>query len=73
MLTGFNAAAKLLNYQAGLKLNEKYDLFFVDYSMIPLLIQDCYLRSYPAHSRSTQDLDAVWRAADSISKSEVLS
>ena len=47
MLTGFEAA-RLLLASDGASLNDKLDLFFVDYELIPLLIQQNYLKCFPA-------------------------
>lgn len=49
------------------------DLFFVDYDLIPLLIQESYCRSYDERSHAAKDLKALSRAADSISLGEVYS
>lgn len=75
MLTGNHAAGKLLNY-AGTEnqtIKDKLDLFFVDYDLIPLLVQESYLRCFDEHSHSQNDLKALSRAADSISLGEVYS
>lgn len=50
------------------KLPDKFEAFFVDYTMIPLMTQDRYLTGLPAANTS---LESVWRAADSISSSDV--
>lgn len=45
MLSNFDAAARLLNRSISdkLTLKDKIELFFMDYDLIPLLIQENYL------------------------------
>ena len=49
MLSNFDAATKFLNRNEHRKntMREKLDLFFIDYDLIPLLIQENYLTACP--------------------------
>jgi len=65
MLSNFDAAGKLMNRMENKKmdLREKLDLFFIDYELIPLLIQENYLN---ACSRD-MNLETLVKTAESIS------
>lgn len=47
------------------------DLFFIDYDLIPLLVQENYLTSM-ADRKSLDDINAMADAADSISFGDVI-
>ena len=78
MITNFDAAHKLLNCgEVPLeprfpKFRNKLDLFFIDYEMIPLLIQDSYLGSFQDR-KSLDDLETMAEAADMISLGDQMS
>ncbi len=72
MITNFDAAHRLLDH--GKKnlnnlypeFRQKMDLFFIDYDLIPLLIQENYLTSM-SDRRSMADVEAMATAAEFIS------
>ena len=72
MINNFDAAHRLLNH--GQKnLNEKYpsfaskmDLFFIDYDLIPLLVQENYLYAL-GERKSLEDIEKMADAADFMS------
>lgn len=51
-------------------MREKIDLFFIDYDLIPLLVQENYLPNNP--KPSLLDLAKVAEAADLISTGDIL-
>jgi replication factor C subunit 1 len=57
----FSATQKLFNERHKLSLADAEQLVFVDYSMIPLMVQEAYIAS------AKSDLDAVVKAAELIS------
>lgn len=68
MVDSFEAASKLFNSSEMRRISqkEKIDLAFIDYSLIPLLIQENYLTAMGA------DLKTLSEAADSLSLSDLL-
>ena len=70
MLTNFDAASKLMNRGENKKmeLRDKLDLFFIDYDLIPLLIQENYLG---ACSRDI-NLETLVNTAESIAFGDVI-
>jgi hypothetical protein len=46
MISNFEAASKLLNRNHKSTLDSKFNLFFIDYELIPLLIHENYINSY---------------------------
>lgn len=77
-LNPFQIADKLLvqaNYRA-LSVPDKFDLYFNDYQLAPLMIQENYVRMNPAEAKgSTADLEAIERmskAADSLSDADLV-
>ena len=72
MLSGNSAAAKIMNYHdSSLSTKDRLDMFFVDYDLIPLLVADNYHRLY--EPGSVKDMEALAKAAESISFSEEIS
>ncbi|XP_041974290.1 replication factor C subunit 1 [Aricia agestis] len=54
-----------------MSLNDKSDLFFTDYSIMPLFVQENYLSAAP-DCRKNEVLDRISRAADSISLGDIV-
>lgn len=79
----FDATAKLLSaraFQPGQSLDEMLDLYFVDFSLMPLMIQENYLKCSPALMRNRPgedqikvELDYFNRASDCISDGDLCS
>ena len=56
-----------------MNLDEKIDLFFNDYSLAPLFVQEMYLASRPNRAHNLlEQLDAVASAADAISDGDII-
>ena len=75
MLKNFDAAKELLNSKSHNKsYRELLDLYFIDYDLIPLLIQENYLSTFPSQNfkSSFEELENVSLAADLISESDVI-
>jgi replication factor C subunit 1 len=78
MISNFDAAQRLLNHgKHNLNLNypefrQKMDLFFIDYDMIPILMQESYLNSM-GDRRDMQSIEAMASAADYISMGDQVS
>lgn len=70
-LNTFEAACILLDREkrSKLKLRQKLDLFFVDYDLIPLIVQDSYLQ---ATKKDTLTLRELSKAAECIAESDIL-
>lgn len=70
MLSSFDVAAKLFNQRELKRLThkEKMDLLFIDYDLIPLLVQENYLSAM-----DNSDLHSLSEAAEAISFSDCLS
>lgn len=77
----FDALHSLLSGQSfnRLTLNQKIDLYFVDNGLMPLMVQENYLKSRANSPRTIYDpiyggsgdfMTLAWSAADSISKSD---
>lgn len=55
------------------KIDSRLDLFFVDYSMVPMIVQENYLSYRPAGAKNIVDeLEAASKAADSIAESDLV-
>lgn len=57
------------------RLAEKMDMYFVDSGMVPLFVQDSYIRAPPPQGvapGSSQHMDAVARAADAVSDGDLV-
>lgn len=72
MINNFDAAHRLLNHgQKSLDVRyptfrEKLDLFFIDFDLVPLLVQESYLTSM-GERKQLGDLEAMADAAEYIS------
>lgn len=53
MLSGFEACREILARKSD--MNDRLDMFFVDYELIPLLMQQNYLKCYPANKPCGSD------------------
>lgn len=82
MISNFDAAARLMTrLEFGrLKLRQRIDLFFIDYDLIPILVQENYLTSMekrnPIGGVSQYDSGYLLRmceAAQAIGESDILS
>jgi replication factor C subunit 1 len=78
MIGNFDAGHRLLDHGKN-DLNERYptfrqklDLFFIDYDLIPLLIQESYLNSM-GDRKTLADLEAMGDASDFISLGDSVS
>ena len=78
MINNFDAAHRLLNH-GNISLDIKYptfrqkvDLFFIDYDLIPLLIQESYLTAM-GDRKSLDDLEAMADASEFISLGDSVS
>ena len=75
MLTNFDAAKELLNSKSkSLPFRNLLDLYFIDYDLIPLLIYENYLSTFPSqnYKNKIDELESISLAADCISESDVL-
>ena len=75
LLKNFDAARELLNSKSRSKsYRDLLDLYFIDYDLIPLLIQENYLSTFPSQNfkSSYEELENVSLAADLISTSDVI-
>ena len=68
MLTPFEAAKSLMAPPSSLSLNDRLDLFFVDYDLIPLLIQENYVKCF-----QQGEVKKIPKAASLISFGDVIS
>ena len=68
-INNFDAAHRLLNCGEkpleGKSFRDKLDLFFIDYDLIPLLVQECYLNAFQ-NRKEMSDLEDMANAADQI-------
>ena len=75
MLKNFDAAKELLNSKSHtLPYRQLLDLYFIDYDLIPLLIQENYLSTFPSqnYKNKKEELENISLAADLISESDVI-
>ncbi len=78
MINNFDAAHRLLDHgKTNLNIRyptfrQKIDLFFIDYDMIPLLIQENYLTAM-GDRKSLEDVERLADAADYISLGDSVS
>lgn len=78
MINNFDAAHRLLNHGAkSLNLNyplfrHKVDLFFIDYELIPLLVQENYLTAM-GERKTLEDIEKMADAAEFISLGDTAS
>lgn len=79
MINNFDAAHRLLDH-GNKDLNIRYpsfrdkmDLFFIDYDLIPLLVQDSYLNAMGGDRKGIEDVEAMALAAEYISLGDAVS
>ena len=75
MLKNFDAAKELLNSKSHtLPYHHLLDLYFIDYDLIPLLIHENYLSTFPSQNfkNKKEELENIFLAADSISEADVM-
>ncbi len=75
MLKNFDAAKELLNSKShSLPYRQLLDLYFIDYDLIPLLIQENYLSTFPSQNfkNKKEELENISLSADLISESDVI-
>ena len=77
----FDAVHQLLSGQSfnRMTMNQKLDLYFIDSSLMPLMVQENYLKSRattprtvydPAYGAGSNFMTLAWAAADSISQAD---
>eukprot|EP00658_Telonema_sp_P-2_P079418 TRINITY_DN7664_c0_g2_i2.p1 TRINITY_DN7664_c0_g2~~TRINITY_DN7664_c0_g2_i2.p1 ORF type:complete len:702 (-),score=174.72 TRINITY_DN7664_c0_g2_i2:239-2185(-) len=55
------------------RIDERIDYFFVDYSMVPMIVQENYLAYQPATAKNVvDDLEAASRAADAMAEADTV-
>merc|ERR1719221_2422269 len=74
MLSTFDACKKLLNTSEGARMSfrDRLDLFFVDHSIMGLLVQENYLGSVSKKPADVQLLNRCAHSADLMSVGDVL-
>ena len=75
MLTDFDAAKELLNSKSSsLPYRHLLDLYFINYDLIPLLIYENYLSTFPSqnYKNKKEELENISLASDLISESDVI-
>ena len=78
MINNFDAAHRLLDHgKTSLNIRyptfrQKMDLFFIDYDMIPLLVQESYLNAM-GDRKKIEDIEKMADAADYISMGDTVS
>lgn len=74
MVTPFDACKKLLNTSEGARLNfrERLDMFFVDHSLVGLLIQENYLRSVERKPVDNELMHRCAYSADLLTISDIM-
>ena len=75
MLKNFDAAKELLSCKShSLPYRQLLDLYFIDYDLIPLLIQENYLSTFPSKNfkNKKEELESISLSADLISESDVI-
>lgn len=68
MLTPFEACRSILAPPPSMTLNERLDMFFVDYDFIPLLVQQNYLKCF-----QPKDVSLIQKSASLISFGDLIS
>ena len=75
LLKNFVAAKELLNSKShSFSYNYLLDLYFIDYDLIPLLIYENYLSTFPSKNFTNKkvELENISLAADLISESDII-
>lgn len=72
MINHFEGVTKLLTRQSFSMMNfrDKLNMFFLDYDLVPLLVQENYLGCYK--EKSISSLQKIYKSADHISFSDIL-
>ncbi len=72
MINPFDGVKKLLTKDSFFKMNfrEKLNLFFLDYDLVPLLVQENYLGCFK--DRNLQTLEKMCKSSDHVSYSDIL-
>ena len=65
-------ASKLMLSNSKMSLQDRYDLFFIDYEMVPLLIQQNYVSSALSNRSPGNKLEQLADAADSVCDMEMM-
>ena len=71
-LTAFEAGKSLLVQTKSLSLKQRYDMFFCDYELTPLIVQQNYLSSIKSNGSNPNSLMQMAEAADSLCDCEIL-
>lgn len=74
MMNNFQASLKLLDPKQArnMSIREKLDIFFLDFSIMPLFVQESYLTCYGSYSSTPEELEKMAAAAEFISFGDVL-
>ena len=74
MTNNFNACLKLLDPKIAktLKLKDKLDIFFLDWNILPLFVQESYLSCYTGYQSSAAEIEKVANAAEFISMGDTI-
>ena len=78
MINNFDAAHRMLNHGAQSldikypQFRQKMDLFFIDYDLIPLLVQENYLNALGDRNK-IEDIERMAAAAEFISLGDSIS
>lgn len=73
MISNFDAAHKLLNYtNQKMSFRDKVDLFFIDYDLIPLLVQENYLSCYKNAKTKREEVASIAMASEYISMGDII-
>mmetsp|Transcript_23493 Transcript_23493/g.31492 ORF Transcript_23493/g.31492 Transcript_23493/m.31492 type:complete len:82 (+) Transcript_23493:1388-1633(+) len=74
MMNNFQASLKLLDPKQAkfLSIREKLDIFFLDYQIMPLFVQESYLACYSSFNTGPDDMMKAATAAEYISFADVL-
>ena len=65
-------ASRLMLSNSFLSLQDRYDLFFIDYEMVPLLVQQNYVASVLSNRSQGNKLAQLADAADSVCDMEIM-
>ena len=74
MMNNFQGSLKLLDPKQAkhLSIRDKMDIFFLDFHIMPLFVQESYLNCYTAYSTSAEELMKIASAAEFISLGDVI-
>lgn len=71
-VTAFEAGKSLLMNTKTLSLQQRYDMFFCDYEMTPLIVQQNYLMSIKSNGQNINTLMQMADAADALCDCEMV-